>query len=85
MNMAQFFHYVQDAPWYFHFLYPVLQILEGHCQTMPKCWMWEQARASCLSWESLKPVFIGKGQTQTKKCWSKRENGKRFGMRRSIH
>ena len=29
MNMAQFFHYVQDAPWYFHFLKPVLQILES--------------------------------------------------------
>ena len=28
MNMAQFFHYVQDAPWYLHFLYPVLQILQ---------------------------------------------------------
>ena len=28
MNMAQFFYYVQDAPWYFHFLKPVLQILE---------------------------------------------------------
>ena len=27
MNMAQFFHYVQDAPWYFHFLQPVLQTL----------------------------------------------------------
>ena len=28
MNMAQFFYYVQNAPWYFHFLQPVLQILE---------------------------------------------------------
>ncbi|MBE0669282.1 MAG: class I SAM-dependent methyltransferase [Anaerolineales bacterium] len=28
MNMAQFFYYVQNAPWYFHFLKPVLQILE---------------------------------------------------------
>ena len=28
MNMAQFFHYVQDAPWYFHFLQPVLQTLQ---------------------------------------------------------
>lgn len=28
MNMARFFHYVQDAPWYFHFLSPVLQTLQ---------------------------------------------------------
>ncbi|MFN8380973.1 MAG: class I SAM-dependent methyltransferase [Anaerolineales bacterium] len=27
MNMAQFFYYVQDAPWYSHFLQPVLQTL----------------------------------------------------------
>lgn len=29
MNMAQFFHYVQDAPWYAHFLNPVLQTLQS--------------------------------------------------------
>lgn len=29
MNMAQFFYYVQNAPWYFHFLKPVLQNLES--------------------------------------------------------
>jgi ubiquinone/menaquinone biosynthesis C-methylase UbiE len=28
MNIARFFRYVQDAPWYLHFLYPVLQILQ---------------------------------------------------------
>ncbi len=28
MNMAQFFYYVQNAPWYFHFLKPVLKVLE---------------------------------------------------------
>lgn len=27
--MAQFFYYVQNAPWYFHFLKPVLQTLES--------------------------------------------------------
>ena len=29
MNTARFFSYVHDAPWYFHFLYPVLQSLQS--------------------------------------------------------
>jgi len=54
MNMAQFFHYVQDAPWYFHFLYPVLQIL----QPLP-----ENAKVLDVGTGAGKLLELGKSQT----------------------
>ncbi len=54
MNMAQFFYYVQNAPWYFHFLQPVLQTLQS---------LQNNARVLDVGTGAGKLLELGKSQT----------------------
>lgn len=54
MNMAQFFHYVQDAPWYTHFLNPVLPTLQS---------LQENANVLDVGTGAGKLLELGKAQT----------------------
>ncbi len=59
MNMARFFRYVQDAPWYLHFLYPVLQTLQPL-----------QENAKVLDVGTGAGKLLELGQSQTNLLWT---------------
>jgi len=59
MNTARFFRYVQDAPWYFHFLYPVLQALQSL-----------QENAKVLDVGTGAGKLLELGQSQTSLLWT---------------